>query len=187
MAGLGGDVGESFFFDLGDELERISECIIAHRYMAFGIDNIEHGAAIFGVGDDEFRRISEFMDMIAKEIDAESVKSADVSGEGIADDGFDALPHFEGGFVCERNAQDVFGENADARHEVGKTAREGARFARTCAGNDADIAFGRSNGVSLGFVEIVENVGELCHREGSCRRRSPSFMTHRCRMRLKKG
>ena len=74
----------------------------------------------------------------------------------------DAVEHFLGGFVGEREQQDVAGLDAFGE-QVGDAVGEGARFAGACTGeHEQRPRLGRDGGVLL----VVELGAEVDRRDG---------------------
>ena len=69
----------------------------------------------------------------------------------------DAILHFFGGFVGERDGENRFGGYA-ARDELGHTKRDGARLAGSRPREDEDRTFGTFGGETLFRVQRVEKV-----------------------------
>ncbi|MPN10437.1 hypothetical protein SDC9_157732 [bioreactor metagenome] len=86
------------------------------------------------------------------------MERADITRIVIAAQAAYAPLHFIGGFIGERHAEYVGGRDADLVHKIGKTVRQRACFARTCARDHAHEPFGRRNRLPLPFVEPFEQI-----------------------------
>jgi hypothetical protein len=88
-------------------------------------------------------------------------------GDALArDDGADAFLHFAGGFVGERDGENVVGRNAALNH-VRDAKSDDARFAGARAGEDEDGTFDGLGGLPLLRVKRTQ-----IHHAGAQFRRS---------------
>ena len=73
-----------------------------------------------------------------------------------ADQFFDALAHFRGGFVGESHRQDGFRHDAHVLDQIGDAVGDDARLAAARSGEDQHRAFGSFDGLALLRVELIE-------------------------------
>ena len=82
------------------------------------------------------------------------MERANVARIVIARHATNALAHFVGRFVAERDAQNIARQNAQVVDQVREPVRERARFARTRTRDHANEALSRGNGFELRSVQL---------------------------------
>src|SRR5262249_52564580 len=130
------------------------------------------------VVDDEVPFVTEFVDVLAENADAERMKGADrgttvVPGSGLRVPGSgnqlaDPFAHFARGFVGEGDGEDVSWRNTFG-DQPGDAAGDDARFAGARAGQDQDRALQRFHRETLLRVERIQ-VQHRCECKSQSRR-----------------
>ena len=106
----------------------------------------------------EFR--PDVLGFAAQDPDAGGVEGGDPHGLGpAADEGLDPLAHFRGGFVGERDGQDLAVMGPVRGDQVGDPVAEHPRFARSGAGHDQQGAPGMLDGFLLLRVQPLQEFG----------------------------
>ena len=142
---VGRDTGQ----ELLDGLFRPFDAHLVHRILGDGL-------AVFLVQDGEAFREAQAINLFAEEFDAEAVDGADeVVVVAAVDHGGDALAHFGGRFVGEREAEDVGRIDAQGIDNIGITMRQGLGLACSGTGHDPDPSFGGNDGFPLSAVQFV--------------------------------
>ena len=142
---------------------------LARRETAFvefeiGADALDQPQLVVGIEHLEALRQFRFLPVQAQQAVRDAVEGADPqAARAVAEQAFDAAAHFGGGLVGEGDGQDAVRRHADDFVEPADAVREHARLAGTGAGEHEVMTGRRGDGLALGFVQPVEQVGNI-HR-----------------------
>ena len=149
------------FLDL-DHVPRIGKRLVAQSQAAFLVDDPQHGVDVAVVQHQETFRILHRVAVLLQNGNAEPVEGVDVTRVVVADQIMDPLPHFVGGLVGERDAQDVAGRDAQFVDQEGEPVGQRAGLARSGPGHHADKSFRGRHRQALFFVQLLQWI-VFCH------------------------
>ena len=102
------------------------------------------------------------MAVLLQDGNAESVERIDVARVVVADQVVDPLPHFVGGLVGERDAQDIAGRDAQFVDQEGEPVGQRAGLARPGPGHHADKSLRGGHRQTLFLVQLLQWI-VFCH------------------------
>ena len=132
-----------------DHVARATERHIAQREPPLVVDDLKHLIDVGVVEHEKALRVLNGVRILLQNRDAETVEGVDEARVVVAGERADAMAHLVSGLIGEGDAQNVSGHDAEVVHQVCKAFRKGARLARSRAGDDANVALRRSNGLKL--------------------------------------
>ena len=136
-----------------DHIPRFGEGHVMQRQSAFLIDDLQHRVDVGVVQHQKTFRVLQRMAVFLQNGHAKTVKRTDVARVAVAGETADALLHLVGGFVGERDAQDMGRQDAHLVDEIGKPAGQRPGLARSRPRDHADIPFRSRDSLPLRRVE----------------------------------
>ena len=146
-----------------DHIPRFGEGHVVQRQSAFLIDDLQHRIDVGVVQHQKTFRVLQGMDVFLQNGHAKTVKRTDVARIAVAGETADALLHLVGGFVGERDAQDMGRQDAHLVDEIGKPVGQRPGLTRSRPRDHADIAFRCRYSLPLRFVETRQQFAHFSH------------------------
>ena len=150
-----------------DHVARTTERHIAQREPPLVVDGLKHLIDVGVIEHEKALRVLNGVRILLQHRDAEAVEGVDEARVVVAGERADAVAHLVRGLVGEGDAQDISRHDAEVVYQVCEALRKGARLARSRAGDDADVALRRSNGLKLGRIE---GWGRIARKRCPCAR-----------------
>ena len=118
----------------------------------------QHRVDVGVVHDEETFRIADRVAVLFQHRDAETVKGGDIARVVVADQTADAGAHDAGGLVGEGGAEDMAGQDAKLRDQIGEAAADDPRLAGAGARDDAHRTLSSQHGLTLFLVQSRKDV-----------------------------